>query len=88
MTPQQEQKLNEVLAFIQSLKASATIPYEVDSAFRDRLFDIITLPDGFEDAPLASVAAPSGGLTIDAEARTAIDLIITRLEDLGLIADN
>ncbi len=88
MTPQQEQKLNEVLAFIQSLKASATIPYDVDSAFRDRLSNIITVPNGFEDAPLASVTSPTGGATIDSQARTAIDAIITRLEDLGLVTAN
>lgn len=37
MTPEQEQKLNEVYDFIQSLKANATIPIEVDAAFRTRL---------------------------------------------------
>ena len=34
----------------------------------------------------ASVADPSGGAIIDAEARTAITAVITRLEALGLIA--
>lgn len=88
MTPQQEQKLNEVLAFVQSLKASSTIPYEVDSAFRARLSSILDLPNGFEDAPLGSIASPSGGATVDSQARTAIDAIITRLEDLGLVTAN
>lgn len=37
MTPDQEQKLNEVYDFIQKLKADSTIPYEVDQAFRKRL---------------------------------------------------
>jgi hypothetical protein len=36
----------------------------------------------------ASVTAPSGGATQDAEARTAINDIISRLEAHGLIADN
>lgn len=34
----------------------------------------------------ATVADPTGGSTIDAEARTAIGLIIDRLQELGLIA--
>ena len=43
------------------------------------------------DAPLtpgAAVTAPTGGSTVDAEARTAINAVITRLEALGLIAPN
>ena len=34
----------------------------------------------------AAVADPAGGGTIDAEARTAINAIIDRLQELGLIA--
>lgn len=34
----------------------------------------------------ATVADPSGGATTDAEARTAINAIIDRLQELGLIA--
>jgi hypothetical protein len=34
----------------------------------------------------ATVADPAGGGTIDAEARTAINAIIDRLQELGLIA--
>jgi hypothetical protein len=43
------------------------------------------------DAPLApgaAVTAPTGGATVDAEARTAINTVITRLETLGLIEAN
>lgn len=36
----------------------------------------------------AAVTAPTGGATQDAEARTAINDIISRLEAHGLIADN
>lgn len=36
-------------------------------------------------APLASISDPSGGMTIDAQARTAISDVISRLEALGLI---
>lgn len=34
----------------------------------------------------ATISDPSGGATIDAEARTAINSIIDRLQELGLIA--
>jgi len=37
------------------------------------------------DQPVA-INAPSGGATVDAEARTAINTIISRLKELGLIA--
>ena len=36
----------------------------------------------------ASVTAPTGGGTVDAEARTAITALIERMEGHGLIADN
>jgi len=35
-----------------------------------------------------AITAPSGGGTIDAEARTAINSIISALEAHGLVADN
>ncbi|WP_336057367.1 hypothetical protein [Nitratireductor sp. CH_MIT9313-5] len=34
----------------------------------------------------ATISDPSGGATTDAEARTAINAIIDRLQELGLIA--
>jgi hypothetical protein len=36
-------------------------------------------------APPASVASPSGGGTVDAQARFAIDMLIGRLRELGLL---
>lgn len=36
----------------------------------------------------AAVAAPTGGATVDAEARTAINAIITVLEQFGLVEPN
>lgn len=36
MTPEQEQKLNEMYAFIQSLKNTTTIPLEIDQSFKSR----------------------------------------------------
>lgn len=74
---------------MQKLRASASIPFEVEGAFRDRLRNLqVELPDGFEDAPLTAITAPTGGVTQDGEGRTAINAIITRLEDLGLVAPN
>jgi len=35
-----------------------------------------------------AITEPSGGGTVDAEARTAINTIISRLEDFGLINEN
>ena len=37
MTPEQQQKLNEVYEFVKSMKAAGTIPYEVDEAITDRI---------------------------------------------------
>lgn len=39
-------------------------------------------------APRPSITAPTGGGTQDAEARTAINALITTLEQLGLIKPN
>lgn len=84
MTPDQELKLNELYDFMQALKASATIPYDVDSAFRDRLTNSLTLPNGFENAPLSAIGSPSGGAVVDAQCRQAVNSIITTLQSLGL----
>lgn len=78
-----ELKLNDLKAEIKKLSAHTTIPYDVEQAFRKRL-----LPDGFIKFPRDAITAPSGGGTQDAEARTAINSIITALEDLGLIRPN
>lgn len=36
----------------------------------------------------AAIPAPAGGATVDAEARAAVNLLITRLESFGLVAPN
>lgn len=93
MEQQLIQRIESLEREIKNLKAASTISFEVDSAFRsrfgiDRLLSSDELPTGFSSAPLTAVTAPSGGLTVDSAARTAINEIITRLEDLGLIAAN
>ena len=39
-----------------------------------------------DTAPVAPVAAPEGGTTVDVEARQAIATMIARLQDLGLVS--
>ena len=82
-------QIDELKARLDALESSTTIPLPVDQAFRDR-FKIPSneLPDELASAPLAAVTSPSGGATIDSQARSAIDTIITRLESLGLIIPN
>lgn len=88
MTTEQEKKLNEVCEFMQSLRDYKSIPFDVERAMKRRMDKFYAVPSGLEDAPLAKVDAPSGGVTQDSEARTALNAVITRLEDLGLIAAN
>lgn len=86
MTPEEKAQLNELVNFMNALKANATIPYEVDAAFRTRLSDIGTsgVPAGLANAPLSAITAPTGGVTVDSQARTAINTIISDLQTLGL----
>lgn len=84
-----QEQINQLIEAFNSLTAASTIPNDVEQAFRIRLRNILSsLPTGLQSAPLAAVTSPSGGATIDAQARIAIDAIITRLEDLGLINPN
>ena len=96
MTPQLVQlqrDVAELLAFMKAIMSSATIPFDVEKAFVGRLSKTFTALNattlaGLNSAPLTAITAPTGGTTQDAEARTAINSIITRLEDLGLVNDN
>lgn len=89
MTPQEKRELQDVLGFVRKLQRHDTIPKPVGDAFSYRLNirKLKELPDALALAPLAGISDPSGGATIDAEARSAIALIISRLEDLGLITE-
>jgi len=84
------EELNALKEKVALLETSASIPQPVEQAFRERLNIRLleNIPTGLADAPLASVANPAGGATIDSNARTAIIAVIDRLEDLGLILDN
>jgi len=85
---QLKKEITELKEELNKLRANSTIPYDVEQAFRARLADITDLPNGFENAPLTAITAPSGGTTIDSQARTAINSIITALENLGLVSAN
>lgn len=87
--PEVLRRLEAVEGFIKSLQSTTTIPKPVDAAFRARFINIFgDLPDGLFSAPLSSITAPTGGATIDSNARTAINSIIDRLESLGLVDPN
>lgn len=91
MTPEERQQLQELYEFMQSMQNGATITHAVDSSIRDRFInedavEQIGLPKGLLDSPLTTISDPSGGATVDAQARTAINTIIDRLQALGLIS--
>lgn len=73
---------------LDSFNSATTITKEVDGAFRKRFASVVEVPADLASAPLTAVTSPTGGSTVDSQARTAIDAIITRLEDLGLISGN
>lgn len=85
-----KEEMKKLQEQVKSLTAEASIPYDVAEAFRERLRIryILDLPSEFSSLPLSAVTAPIGGVTQDAEARTAINTIITRLENAGIVSDN
>jgi hypothetical protein len=48
-------------------------------------YSLLGLPTKLKTAPRPSITTPAGGATIDAEARVAINSIISALQALGLI---
>lgn len=88
MTPEERRKLNEVHRFMEQMQRQDTIPFKVERGLKYRLDRFFRTPDGLRNAPLALITSPSAGATIDSQARTAIDAIITHMEDLGLIVSN
>lgn len=83
MTPENQRKLDELYEFMQNLKAESRIPYDVAEAFRLRVG--ADVPDGLVNAPVAHISDPSGGVTIDGNARAAVNSILDALESLGLM---
>jgi len=79
-----QQQITELKEELNKLRSSSTIPFDVDRAIRDRL----RFPDKLSKAPRSAITAPTGGANADAEARTAINSIITALEELGLVIEN
>ena len=49
---------------------------------------LLTAEDYMKAEQQAAITAPTGGATVDAESRTAINAIISALEAHGLVADN
>lgn len=64
MTPEQEQKLNEVYELVQSLKNSTTIPLEVDAAFRTRLTELSGLSVSGKSATSEDVSINEAGAAL------------------------
>lgn len=88
MEKETEQRIQKLEQEIKMLKSFATIPFEVDKAFRERLgiTPLNRIPIALQNAPLSTIADPSGGLTVDSQSRAAIGTIIDRLQALGLIS--
>lgn len=93
MNPDFQQQIDELKKRLDALGSFATIPLNVEGAFKDRLRGKLgdidpDLAETLNEAPLTAITAPTGGATQDSQARTAINSIIDALEDLGLIEAN
>jgi hypothetical protein len=67
------------------MAAIAPGPYKPPGGVRTTTLRVGT---GTMNARESAITAPTGGATIDAEARTAINAIITVLEEYGMVTPN
>lgn len=81
-TKKLQDQIDELNRKLEQFNSNTTIPFNTGEAFKARILGNLA------SAPISSVSAPSGGVTVDSQARTAINSVITRLEDLGLISAN
>lgn len=79
-----EEEINKIWAELKKLNAASSIPFDIGEAFKIRT-GVKDFPQELKNAPAATVADPAGGATSDGQARTAINSIIDRLQELGLI---
>jgi len=61
MTPEEKQKLDEMYQFVQDLRASASIPFDVDRAFADRFSTIVGITLSSKSASSESQSVNEAG---------------------------
>lgn len=76
-----QEQVTKLTERLDAFNSNTTIPFDVGEAFKARVN-----VGNLSAAPLASVTEATGGVTQDAQARAAVNSLITRLEDLGLIS--
>ena len=99
MTPEEKQTLNDILYRLDLLEKPDRFTFRKSIYLDDgRSINFGSIAGGFlagvgqklgfygttPVARQAAITAPSGGATIDAQARTAITTIISRLQTIGL----
>ena len=78
---QLQEQVAELTRRLDAFNSNTTIPFDVGEAFKAR-----SNVGNLSSAPLATITAPSGGVTVDSQARSAVTSVIERLQSLGLIS--
>ena len=101
MTPEQEKLLNEIAGLWRKLELSDRYFFQKDialasnrnikvsgngSSFGTRTTDKVSLYGVTPIVQQAAISQPSGGATVDSQSRTAINSIITALQNIGITA--